>query len=190
MSPVVRCRAGGYSFFSTFTEAAQVQEGCALLLEELHRSQLLRVDRCSMAHGIEARVPFLDQDFVEYAMSINPESKLSSESGDTKYVLRQAFAGMPNPPAEILWRPKLPAQDGYGRRWKQGLVEHCSREVGVLGSVEGITHPVALYLHHQITRALGAASVHALARTTLDNVDRRYLSVISLLIEYPWWITT
>jgi asparagine synthase (glutamine-hydrolysing) len=66
-----------------------------------------------MAHSIEARVPFLDIDFVEYAISINPELKLAGKGKRVeKWLLRQAFANYL--PDEIIWRPKMEFAAGCG----------------------------------------------------------------------------
>lgn len=62
----------------------------------LHTSDLMRVDRMTMAFGIEARVPFLSQSFVDYVMSINPCDKLYAPDRIEKTILRQAFTGRKN----------------------------------------------------------------------------------------------
>ena len=160
----------GYSYFSTFEKSVEVHECCAFLVDDLHLSQLLRVDRCSMAHGIEARVPFLDTDFVGFAMSLNPDEKQCTSYADTKKILRAAFSDT-QIPEEILWRAKLPAQDGYGQQWKKGLVKYCSEMAKTLEPVAGVTHPVALYLYHQLAPVLGAAGMCALTRTKLQDID-------------------
>ena len=162
---------GGYSYFSQFRRAEELHECCAFLIDDLHQSQLLRVDRCSMAHGVEARVPFLDTDFLAYVMSLDPKNKLCSNFADTKRILREAFAYTPLP-ADVLWRAKLPAQDGYSPRWKQSIIEFCSREIRCLPPVDGISHPVSIYLYHQLAPNLGAAGMRALVRTKLNDIDQ------------------
>jgi asparagine synthase (glutamine-hydrolysing) len=73
-----------------------------------------------MAHSIEARVPFLDINFVEYAMSIDPELKLAGKDKKMeKWLLRQAFADYL--PEEILWRPKMEFAAGCG---SEELITH------------------------------------------------------------------
>ena len=64
------------------------------------------------AWGVEARVPFLGKEFLEYAMNINPEDKLCSDSKPEKFILRKAFEGLI--PDEILWRQKEQFSDGVG----------------------------------------------------------------------------
>jgi asparagine synthase (glutamine-hydrolysing) len=66
-----------------------------------------------MAHSIEGRVPFLDVDFVEYTMSIDPELKLAGKGRRIeKWLLRHAFADYL--PEEVVWRPKMEFSAGCG----------------------------------------------------------------------------
>ncbi|MFC1978029.1 asparagine synthase B, partial [Chloroflexota bacterium] len=65
----------GYHYFKSFDDKNDVHNEALRILTGLHNMNLQRVDRATMAHSIEARVPFLDIGFVEYAMSINPELK-------------------------------------------------------------------------------------------------------------------
>jgi asparagine synthase (glutamine-hydrolysing) len=59
-----------------------------------------------MAHGLEARVPFLDKDFLDVAMRIDPEAVLKRMMVQKKYILRKAFDNSPYLPVEVLWRQK------------------------------------------------------------------------------------
>jgi asparagine synthase (glutamine-hydrolysing) len=81
---------------------------------ELHKTQLQRVDRTTMAYGIEARVPYLDIDLARFAMSLPTELKLGVKDGKvwSKYILRQAYSG--DLPEEIVWRRKVPMGEGAG----------------------------------------------------------------------------
>ncbi|MBF0175905.1 MAG: asparagine synthetase B [Magnetococcales bacterium] len=80
----------------------------------LHRTELQRVDRVTMAHGLELRVPFLDQAVAERALNLPMEARLRRHRGEwvSKWVLREAAAGL-LPPA-IQWRQKLPLVEGSG----------------------------------------------------------------------------
>lgn len=103
----------GYHYFKRFTEKQDVHEEALRILNGLHNMNLQRVDRATMAHSIEGRVPFLDIDFVEYAMSINPELKLAGKGKRMeKWLLRQAFTGYL--PDEIMLRPKMEFAAGCG----------------------------------------------------------------------------
>jgi asparagine synthase (glutamine-hydrolysing) len=78
----------------------------------LHQLNLQRADRTSMAHGLEARVPFLDLDVIAVATRVPVTWKLPGEHGQEKRLLREAFAGWL--PDEILWRHKAQFGDGSG----------------------------------------------------------------------------
>jgi len=103
----------GYHYFKRFCDKQDVYQESVRILTGLHNMNLQRVDRATMAHSIEGRVPFLDIDFVEYAMSINPKLKLAGKSKRIeKWLLRQAFTSYL--PDEIIWRPKMEFAAGCG----------------------------------------------------------------------------
>lgn len=81
-------------------------------VESLHHLNLQRCDRVTMAHGLEARVPFLSREMLDVAQRIPVAWKLLGEDGQEKALLREAFAGWL--PAEILWRRKEQFGDGSG----------------------------------------------------------------------------
>ena len=113
----------GYHYIKRFKNMADVHNETVRILTGLHNMNLQRVDRATMAHSIEGRVPFLDIDFVEYAMSIDPKLKLAGKkSRIEKWLLRQAFSDYL--PKEILWRPKIEFAAGCGsERLITNLVE-------------------------------------------------------------------
>ena len=78
----------------------------------LHNLNLQRCDRVTMAHGVEARVPFLDLDVIATAQRVPIEWKLPGELGQEKRILREAFEGWL--PPEVLWRRKEQFGDGSG----------------------------------------------------------------------------
>jgi asparagine synthase (glutamine-hydrolysing) len=86
------------------------------LLTNLHKTELQRLDRMSMAVSLEARVPFMDRDLVEYALNLPSAVKIVLHEGRRieKWILRKAFEG--TLPDEILWREKLPFDQGSGGR--------------------------------------------------------------------------
>lgn len=103
----------GYHYFKRFDSERDVHDEAVRILAGLHNMNLQRVDRATMAHSIEGRVPFLDISFVEYAMSIDPELKLAGrEKRVEKWLLRQAFSDYL--PDEIVWRPKMEFAAGCG----------------------------------------------------------------------------
>jgi asparagine synthase (glutamine-hydrolysing) len=95
-------------------------------LGELHGLNLQRCDRVTMAHSLEARVPFLDSDVIAHAMSLPPELKALEPDGMEKGHLRRAFAGWL--PESLLWRRKV--QFGTGSGAQDVLAPHFDRLVG------------------------------------------------------------
>lgn len=99
----------GYDYLQAFSGPA-LEDELSRLLESLHNLNLQRVDRMTMAHSLEARVPFLSTDVVERMMRIHPVLKHSGAFGEPKGLLRSAFEGCL--PSEILWRKKLEFAQG------------------------------------------------------------------------------
>lgn len=102
----------GYSYLQRFEKPDDLQEELVYITEALHNTNLQRGDRMSMAHGLEARVPFLDVDSVSMALSIPPEWKLQKDGRPAKALLRWAYKGLL--PEEIVYRPKMKFSQGAG----------------------------------------------------------------------------
>jgi asparagine synthase (glutamine-hydrolysing) len=102
----------GYSYLDRYDKADDLQEELVNITESLHNTNLQRGDRMSMAHGLEARVPFLDVDSVSMALSIPPEWKLQKDGRPAKNLLRRAYEGLL--PDEIVNRPKMKFSKGAG----------------------------------------------------------------------------
>ena len=102
----------GYHYFKEIDRKEALQEESIRILSGLHNLNLQRVDRATMAHSIEGRVPFLDIDFIECAIAIDPKLKLAGENRIEKWLLRKAFTGYL--PDEVLWRTKMEFADGCG----------------------------------------------------------------------------
>ncbi|MEU1861811.1 asparagine synthase (glutamine-hydrolyzing) [Streptomyces gardneri] len=105
-------------------------------VEGLHRENLQRCDRTTMAFGMEARVPFLDRDVIELALSIPPEHKMTGPGVEEKRLLRDAFAGWL--PEEILRRGKL--QFGHGSGAKDALTAALTSGAASDGDEEAAFH--------------------------------------------------
>lgn len=103
---------GGYAYFSRLQNASQFHHECVALLSGLHGMNLQRVDRMTMAHGLEGRVPFLDTEFVDWSMNLDPKLKLWDEGTPEKRLLRAAFET--RLPSAILRRRKLEFAAGSG----------------------------------------------------------------------------
>jgi len=102
----------GYSYLQRFEKPDDLQEELVYITEALHNTNLQRGDRMSMAHGLEARVPFLDVDSVSMALSLPSEWKLHENGRPAKALLRRAFEGLL--PDEIVYRPKMKFSKGAG----------------------------------------------------------------------------
>jgi asparagine synthase (glutamine-hydrolysing) len=102
----------GYSYLDRYETADDLQEELVYITEALHNTNLQRGDRMSMAHGLEARVPFLDVDSVSMALSLPPEWKLQKDGRPAKDLLRRAYEGLL--PDEIVYRPKMKFSKGAG----------------------------------------------------------------------------
>ena len=123
---------GGYLYFRNAPSVLDFQKETIERVQKLFTADLLRADKSTMAHGLEARVPFLDKAFLELAIKIKPKEKMpETYNGVEKYILRKAFDTPEQPylPAEVLWRQKEQFSDGVGYNWIDTLIEYCSSQV-------------------------------------------------------------
>lgn len=102
----------GYDHLRDIDDADDLRLELIRSVEGLHNLNLQRCDRVTMAHGLEARVPFLDLDLIAVAQRVPIGWKLPGEEGQEKAILRESFAGWI--PDEILWRRKEQFGDGSG----------------------------------------------------------------------------
>jgi len=116
---------GGYAHFGTIAQPAAVHRECVSLLTSLHGAGLQRVDRMTMAHGLEARVPFLDADLVAWIMSWDPRFKMHGDYAPEKRLLRLAFQDLL--PRPILERKQLDI--GAGTGVDLALLRHADQSV-------------------------------------------------------------
>ena len=104
----------GYTYYRDIEDADALHRELRRSIESMHNVNLQRVDRMTMAHGLEARVPFLDTTMIDLGLSLPIEWKLR-QSGDRqieKWILRKAFEDLL--PHEIVWRDKLQFDQGSG----------------------------------------------------------------------------
>ena len=123
---------GGYLYFRNAPSSAEFQKETIERVQKLFTADLLRADKSTMAHGMEARVPFLDKAFLEMAVKIKPEEKQpKTYDGVEKYILRKAFDTPEDPylPKDILWRQKEQFSDGVGYNWIDELIAYCNTQV-------------------------------------------------------------
>jgi asparagine synthase (glutamine-hydrolysing) len=123
---------GGYLYFRNAPSTEDFQKETIERVQKLFTADLLRADKSTMAHGLEARVPFLDKAFLDVAMTIKGEEKQpKTYDGKEKYILRKAFDTPDNPylPYEVLWRQKEQFSDGVGYSWIDQLIAYCASQV-------------------------------------------------------------
>ncbi len=123
---------GGYLYFADAPSKTEFQKETIRRVRLLSTSDCLRADKSTMAYGLEARVPFLDKEFLDVIMKIQPEEKQpKTYEGIEKYILRKAFDTKDDPflPDEVLWRQKEQFSDGVGYSWIDTLIQHCAAQV-------------------------------------------------------------
>ena len=118
---------GGYLYFHKAPSAQAFHEETVRKLSKLHWYDCLRANKSLSAWGVEGRVPFLDRDFLDIAMRINPQAKMCPGDVMEKKILRKAFADML--PDEIAWRQKEQFSDGVGYSWIDTLKKITSEQV-------------------------------------------------------------
>lgn len=123
---------GGYLYFRNAPTVDDFQKETIERVQRLATADLLRADKSTMAHGLEARVPFLDKAFLNLAIKIKPEEKQPATYGGVeKYILRKAFDTPEKPylPDSVLWRQKEQFSDGVGYNWIDKLIEYGTGQV-------------------------------------------------------------
>ena len=118
---------GGYLYFHKAPSARDFHEETVRKLSKLHLYDCLRANKSLSAWGVEGRVPFLDKEFLDVAMSLDPEAKMCPGQTIEKQILREAFADML--PAEVAWRQKEQFSDGVGYAWIDTLKRITSEAV-------------------------------------------------------------
>jgi asparagine synthase (glutamine-hydrolysing) len=104
----------GYDYLREFTAPDDLHAELERTVRSLHNLNLQRCDRVTMAHGLEARVPFLDLEVIRWALRLPAEAKLTGPGRPEKALLREAFEGWL--PHHLLWRTKAEFGDGSGAR--------------------------------------------------------------------------
>ena len=114
---------GGYLYFHKAPTAKDFHEETVRKLDKLHMYDCLRANKSLAAWGIEGRVPFLDKEFMDVAMRLNPQDKMITKErrGMEKWVLRKAFEKYL--PESVAWRQKEQFSDGVGYSWIDTLKE-------------------------------------------------------------------
>ena len=128
---------GGYLYFHKAPNAQEFHEELVRKMSKLHLYDCLRANKSLMAWGVEGRVPFLDKDFIDIAMELNPTDKMNIKMEDgigvgngqrmEKWILRKAFEDML--PENICWRQKEQFSDGVGYSWIDTLKKMTEEKV-------------------------------------------------------------
>ena len=155
---------GGYLYMGMAPDAIEFDRECRRLLTDIHAFDVLRSDKSISSHGLEPRTPFLDREWTQYVLSINPAIRRGSGKPE-KYLLRSAFCkqrdnGVALLPDEVLWRRKEAFSDGvsgHERSLYQILQEYCAamlpdgfaRKSGVKSQIN-LPETVEQYLYREV----------------------------------------
>ena len=118
---------GGYLYFHKAPDARAFHEETVRKLSRLYQYDCLRANKSLAAWGVEGRVPFLDKEFLDIAMSLNPKAKMCPGDVIEKKIVREAFADML--PEEVAWRQKEQFSDGVGYNWIDTLRDYTASQV-------------------------------------------------------------
>lgn len=126
---------GGYLYFHAAPNKEELHKETVRRVKNLHLADCLRANKSTSAWGLEARVPFLDKEFLETCMGVDPQDKMITPERIEKHMLRKAFDTTDEPetaaylPDKILWRQKEQFSDGVGYSWIDGLKDEAERQV-------------------------------------------------------------
>jgi len=118
---------GGYLYFHKAPDPRSFHEETVRKLSKLHLYDCLRANKSLAAWGIEGRVPFLDREFLDVAMRLNPADKMAGNGKLEKHILRKAFEDIL--PPSVVWRQKEQFSDGVGYNWIDTLKELANQKV-------------------------------------------------------------
>ncbi|HLN74917.1 MAG: asparagine synthase B [Methylococcaceae bacterium] len=118
---------GGYLYFHKAPNAQAFHEETVRKLSKLHLYDCLRANKSLAAWGVEGRVPFLDKEFLDVAMRINPEEKMAKNGRMEKWIVRKAFEDYL--PESVVWRQKEQFSDGVGYNWIDSLKAMVNEKV-------------------------------------------------------------
>ncbi|MFH0841885.1 MAG: asparagine synthase B [Bacteroidota bacterium] len=118
---------GGYLYFHKAPDPRAFHEETVRKLGKLHLYDCLRANKSLAAWGVEGRVPFLDKEFLDVAMRLNPDDKMIQNGRIEKWVVRKAFEDYL--PESVAWRQKEQFSDGVGYNWIDTLRDTASKQV-------------------------------------------------------------
>ena len=118
---------GGYLYFHKAPDAEEFHKETVRKLSKLHQYDCLRANKSLASWGVEGRVPFLDKEFMDIAMRLNPKDKMAGNGKIEKYIIRKAFEDYL--PHDVVWRQKEQFSDGVGYSWIDSLKEIANKTV-------------------------------------------------------------
>jgi asparagine synthase (glutamine-hydrolysing) len=118
---------GGYLYFHKAPTPKDFHEETVRKLSKLHLYDCLRANKSLASWGVEGRVPFLDKEFMDIAMRLNPKDKMAKDGKMEKWILRKAFEDYL--PEDIVWRQKEQFSDGVGYSWIDTLKQIADEKV-------------------------------------------------------------
>jgi len=118
---------GGYLYFHKAPNAEEFHKETVRKLDKLYLYDCNRANKSLAAWGIEGRVPFLDKEFMDIAMRLNPADKMSAPGKMEKWILRKAFEDYI--PESVAWRQKEQFSDGVGYSWIDTLKDIANNEI-------------------------------------------------------------
>jgi asparagine synthase (glutamine-hydrolysing) len=118
-------------YFHKAPSAEEFHKETVRKIQALHLYDCLRANKATSAWGVETRPPFLDKDFLDYVMTIDPSEKMIQPGRIEKYLLRKAFDTPERPylPHSILWRQKEQFSDGVGYQWIDSLKKYAETKI-------------------------------------------------------------
>lgn len=118
---------GGYLYFHKAPNPEEFHRETLRKISKLNLYDCLRANKSLAAWGVEGRVPFLDKEFLDVAMRLNPRDKMASNGRMEKWVIRKAFEDLL--PASVVWRQKEQFSDGVGYGWIDTLKKIANDKV-------------------------------------------------------------
>lgn len=118
---------GGYLYFHKAPNAEEFHKETVRKLSKLHQYDCLRANKSLASWGVEGRVPFLDKEFLDVAMQLNPKDKMAGNGKIEKYIIRKAFEDYL--PHEVIWRQKEQFSDGVGYSWIDSLKDIANKTI-------------------------------------------------------------
>ena len=149
---------GGYLYFHMAPNAKEFHEENVRKLGTLSKYDCLRANKAMAAWGVEARVPFLDKEFLDIAMGFDPAAKMCPGKEVEKFALRKAFEGWL--PDEILWRQKEQFSDGVGYGW----IDYLKKQANEL-----VTDEMLATAKHRFLTQVPSTKEEYLYRTIFDS---------------------